>query len=230
MPDWEAHVRQHLAQLTLTSNERDEVIEELADHLQESFEQLRVQGITDADAEKRALAQVSDWNRFCREIQIAKAKENSMSDRVKQFWLPSLLTLLFSMGLLALIEIFGPKPWIVARHDGSPWRLIAPVAVIYVPWLLCLPLIGAMGAFLSKRSGGSRRAILSSILFPVLPYLAFFVIGLPMIVILNEHIAHNIMFSALIVGFFAWVLAPGIALLTGGLLAQHFFRGRSVRA
>src|SRR5215472_18630938 len=101
MPDWEAHVRRHLAPLSLASNERDEVIEELADHLQESFEQLRAEGITDADAEKRALAQVSDWNRFRREIQIAKAKENSMSDRVKQFWLPSLLTLLFSMGLLA---------------------------------------------------------------------------------------------------------------------------------
>ena len=181
MPDWEAHVRRHLAPLSLASNERDEVIEELADHLQESFEQLLAEGITDADAEKRALAQVSDWNRFRREIQIAKAKENSMSDRVKQFWLPSLLTLLFSMGLLALIEIFGPKPWIVARHGGSPWTLIAPVAVIYVPWLLCLPLIGAMGAFLSKRYGGSRRAILSSILFPVLPYLAFFVIGLPVV-------------------------------------------------
>ena len=230
MPDWEAHVRRHLVQLTLASNERNEVIEELAAHLQESFEQLCAQGMTNAEAEKRALAQVSDWNEFRREIQIAKTKENSMSDRVKQFWLPSLLTLLFSMGLLALIQIFGPNPWIVARHEGSPWRLIAPVAVIYVPWLLCLPLIGAMGAFLSQRFGGSRRAILSSALFPVLPYLAFFLIGLPMIAILNERIAHNIMFVALFVGFFAWVLAPGAALLTGGLLAQHFFHGRSVRA
>jgi len=230
MPNWEAHVRRRLAQLTLTSNERDEVIEELASHLQESFEQLRAQGMSEADAEKRALAQVSDWNKFRREIQIAKTKENSMSDRVKQFWLPSLLTLLVSMGLLALIQIFGLSPWIVARHQGSPWRLIAPVAVIYVPWLLCLPLVGAMGAFLSRRSGGSRRAILSSALFPVLPYLAFFLIGLPTIAILNEHIAHNIMLVALFVGFFAWVLAPGVALLAGGLLAGHFFHRRSVRA
>jgi hypothetical protein len=230
MPDWEAHVRRGLAQLMLASNERDEVIEELASHLQESFEQLRAQGMTAADAEKRVLAQVSDWNKFRREIQIAKTKENSMSDRVKQFWLPSFLTLLVSMGLLALIQIFGPSPWIVARHDGSPWRLIAPVAVIYVPWLLCLPLVGAMGAFLSRRSGGSRRAILSSTLFPVLPYLGFFLIGLPTIAILNEHIAHNIKFVALFVGFFAWVLAPGVALLTGGLLAGHFFHGRPVRA
>jgi hypothetical protein len=51
-----------------------------------------------------------------------------------------------------------------------------------------------------------------------------------MIAILNERVAHNIMFVALLVGFFAWVLAPGVALLTGGLLAQHFFHGRSVRA
>jgi len=33
-----------------------------------------------------------------------------MTNRVKQFWLPSLLTLLFSMGLLALIQVFGPNP------------------------------------------------------------------------------------------------------------------------
>src|SRR5947209_18743148 len=42
--------------------------------------------------------------------------------RSKQFWLPSLLTLWLSMGLLALIQMFGPNPWIVARHSG--WSLV----------------------------------------------------------------------------------------------------------
>jgi hypothetical protein len=34
------------------------------------------------------------------------------------------------------------------------------------------------------------------------------------------------MFGALFVGLFAWVLAPGAALLAGGLLAQFFLSRR----
>ena len=149
-----------------------------------------------------------------------------MSNRVTQLWVPSLLTLLLSMGLLMLIQIFGPKPWIVARHGGSAWLLVAPVAVVYLPWLLSLPLIGALGAYLSARAGGSRRAVISSVVFPVIPYLAFFLIGVPVSVILNDHLAHNIMFLAFFVGLFTWVLAPGAALLAGGLPTQHFLARR----
>lgn len=149
-----------------------------------------------------------------------------MTNRVKQFWFPSLLTMLLSMGLLMLIQIFGPNPWIVARHGRSAWTLIAPVAVVYLPWLLSLPLVGALGAFLSHRSGGSQRAMFSSIVFPVLPYLVFFLVALPVMAIFNDRLAHNIMFGALFVGLFAWVLAPGAALLAGGMLAQSFLSRR----
>jgi hypothetical protein len=37
-----------------------------------------------------------------------------MNNRVRQLWLPGLLTFIMSMGLLALTEIFGPKPWILS--------------------------------------------------------------------------------------------------------------------
>ena len=147
-----------------------------------------------------------------------------MTNRVKQFWLPSLLTLLLSMGLLALIQVFGPNPWTVSRKSG--WTFVAPVAVIYLPWLLSLPLIGAMGAYLSNRAGGSQRAVFSCIVFPVLPYLAFFVVALPVMAIFNDRLAHNITFGALFVGLFAWVLAPGAALVVGGLLSQFFLSRR----
>src|SRR5260370_7379623 len=85
--------------------------------------------------------------------------------------------------------------------------------------------MGGWGAYLSNRAGGSRRAVLSSVVFPVLPYLAFFVLALPVVVILNDHIAHNIMPRALFVGLFAWVLAPGAALLGGGWPAQFLLSG-----
>jgi hypothetical protein len=222
MPDWEAVVEQHLSGLALEPTERVEVIAELAAHLEESCEELRREGMTEEEAARRTLSQVEDWRKLSRLIQIARKKENGMTNRVKQFWLPSLLTLLLTMGLLALIQIFGPNPWMVARHEKNAWSVIAPVAVIYLPWLLSLPLVGALGAFLSHRSGGSRRAVFYSIIFPVLPYLVFFLIGLPMIVILNHHIAHDVIFGALFVGLLAWVVAPAAALLTGGALVQFF--------
>jgi len=224
MRDWEALVEGHLTGLALEPAERAEVISELAAHLAESCEELHRRGMTEEEAVRRTISQVDDWQNLTRLIQTARTKENIMRNRVKQFWLPSLLTLLLSMGLLALIQVFGPNPWLVTRKSG--WSLVAPVAVVYLPWLLSLPLIGAMGAYLSNRGGGSQRAVFASIVFPVLPYLVFFVVALPVIAIFNDQLAHNIMFGALFVGLFAWVLAPGAALLAGGLLAQFFLSRR----
>jgi len=227
MRDWEALVEGHLTGLALKPAESAEVIAELAAHLAESCEELRSQGMTEEEAVRRTVFQVEDWQKLTRLIQTARTKENIMTNRVKQFWLPSLVTMLFTMGLLALVQIFGPNPWMVGRHERNAWSLVAPVAVIYLPWLLALPLVGALGAFLSFRSGGSPRAAFSSVIFPVLPYLVFFVVALPVMAIFNEHLAHNIMFGALFVGLFVWVVAPAAALLAGGLLAQFLFSGRS---
>ncbi len=224
MPDWQKLVRQRLSGLALDAEEKDEVHAELAAHLEESYESLRAKGNSEQAAMQQTLGQVADWQALRRRIQTARTKENIMTNRVKQFWFPAMLTLLLSMGLLMLIQIFGPNPWTVSRKSG--WTLVAPVAVIYLPWLLSLPVIAAMGAFLSNRAGGSKRAVFSSIVFPVLPYLVFFLVALPVMAIFNDRLAHNIMFGALFVGLFAWVLAPGAALVAGGLLAQFFLSRR----
>jgi hypothetical protein len=224
MRDWEAIVEQHLSGLALEPAEKSEVIAQLAGHLAETCEELRRQGTKEEEAVRRTLSQIEDWQKLSRLIQTARTKENAMTNRVKQFWIPALVTMLLTMGLLMLIQIFGPNPWTVSRKSG--WTLVAPVAVIYLPWLLSLPVIGAMGAYLSNRAGGSRRAVFSSIVFPVLPYLAFFLLALPVMAIFNDRLAHNIMFGALFVGLFAWVVAPGAALLAGGLLAQFVLSRR----
>src|SRR6267154_2394603 len=156
MRNWEAIVEQQFNGLALEPAESAEVIAELAAHLAETCEEFRKQGMTEEEAARRTLSQVEDWQKLSRLIQKARKKENVMTNRVKQFWLPSLLTLFLSMGLLMLIQSLGPNPWIAARRSG--WSLIAPVAVIYLPWLFLLPLIGALGAYLSNRAGGSQRA------------------------------------------------------------------------
>jgi len=219
MRDWEVVVEQHLTGLALGPEECAGVIAELAAHLEETCEELRRQGMTEDEAARRALSQVEDWQKLSRLIQVARKKENGMTNRVKQFWLPSLLTLFLSMGLLMLIQLFGPSPLKVAMKSG--WSLIAPTAMVYLPWLFSLPVIGAMGAYLSNRAGGSKRAMLSSIILPVVPYAVFFLLALPAMAMFNDRLGHNIMFLGLFVGLLAWVIAPGAALLTGGVVVQH---------
>src|SRR5580693_8095162 len=58
MRDWEAVVEQHLSGLALEPAERSEVITELAQHLAETCEQCRKQGMTEEEAARRALSQV----------------------------------------------------------------------------------------------------------------------------------------------------------------------------
>jgi hypothetical protein len=224
MRNWEAIVERQLNGLALEPAEGAEVVAELAAHLAEACEELLRQGVTEEEVVQRTLSQVEDWQKLSRLIQTARTKESSMTNRVKRFWFPALVTMLLSMGLLMLIQVLGPPPWVVSQKSG--WTYVAPVAVIYLPWLPLLPWIGAMGAYLSIRAGGSRRAVFSSVVFPVLPYLVFFVLAPPVMAILNNYLPHRIMFGALFVGLFAWVLAPGAALLAGGLLSQFFLSRR----
>ena len=112
-----------------------------------------------------------------------------------------------------------PNPHVLRISMGIP------VLKFYTLWLLVLRLAGARGAHLSKRAGGSRRVALLSSIFPVLFYAVVFQIAVP----IGFAIGHlppstlGIVFLSMSIG---WVLAPGVALLAGGLLAQLLFGHR----
>jgi DNA-binding transcriptional ArsR family regulator len=233
MHDWQELVGRRLAGLELDAAEKEEIHAELASHLEETYEASLREGMLEPQALSHALSVVGNWQDLRRKLQIALRKESNMTNRVRQLWLPGLLTLFTSMCLLMLIQFFGPRPQILHPTDAynlslhlRGWSMIAPVMVIYVPWLLTLFFIGGLGAYLSHRVGASQRVVFLSVLFPVLPYFCFCLIGFPMALILEEHFAHSISASAILFGFFAWVLLPGIALLAGGLPAQLFLSRR----
>src|SRR6267378_7586858 len=174
MRDWEEFVRRRLSSLALDAVKKDEVQVELAEHLEESYESLRTKGLPERAAMQQTLAQVADWQDLRQRIQVARTrKENIMNDRVRQLWLPGLLTFALSMGLLELVQKFGPRPIILNLDKGTP------VLMFYTSWLLILPLAGALGAYLSKRAGGSVRMVLASSIFPVLPFAVVFLIAIP---------------------------------------------------
>jgi hypothetical protein len=211
MPDWQSLIGDRLAELALEPNERVEVIEELGAHLDELFADLLRRGFAQEDAAQLCLDEVKDWRSLSRKIQNARRKENMISNRVTQLWLPGLLTFALSMGFLAVAQIFGPKPWILTWGHAQ---------LFYIPWLFSLPFVGAAGAYLSHRAGGSRRAILFSIVFPVLPFLAAMLLVLPFSLLFNHFIAHNMIPLAILMALVGWVLGPGVALLVGGLPVQ----------
>jgi len=220
MHDWREFVQSKLAELALPPGTKADVVDELAAHLEETYAELRKQGMTEDAAARSALSQVKDWHKLQRKIQNARIKEITMTNRVKQFWLPGLLTFTISMVLLELVQKFFPQPFIL--HLDHP-----PVLLFYVPWLLTLPLAGALGACLSKQAGGSRGMTLLSSAFPVLPLAAIFLMAIPVGLVLSHTLSHGIVAAAFLTLGIAWVAVPGLILLVGGFLGQFLFSRRS---
>lgn len=221
MPDWQELVCRHRFDVPLGTVEKGEIHAELTAHLEDAYELMLRDGINDAEAAKRTLCLADDWQDLQRKITLVRSGKDTITNRVTQLWLPGLATFVLSGGILALMQILRLKPWIMAKNGDLT------IAVVYVWWLILLPLVGALGAYLSWRAGGSWRAILLSIVFPVLPFLASILVVLPVSLIFDKFIAHNIAPMSLILALFGWVLAPAVALLAGGLTTQHFLSRRS---
>lgn len=222
MPDWQKLVREQLASLRLEDAEKQEVIVELAAHLEESYDAFRIRGLPENQAVRRALGQVSNWRDLQRNIRAAKRREHFMKERTHQLWIPGFVTLILSMVLLAALSERGLSPRLVGQ---------GPRAVLfYTPWLLSLPVLGMLGAYLSSRAGGSRPASLLASIFPVLAltaaFLLMFPIGWTIERITGNHVDFGAVAAALLNDGIGWLLIPGAALLAGGLLAQLLRRAR----
>ena len=61
MASWQQKVREHLTASNLPRAIRDEVVSELAFHLEDAYENARASGMPDQAAINVALRQVGDW-------------------------------------------------------------------------------------------------------------------------------------------------------------------------
>jgi predicted permease len=73
MRDWAAFVRQKLGRLRVRPERESEIIAELAQQLEQAYSESRAAGASDADAVRRAEAQIGDWKKLSREIDAAEA-------------------------------------------------------------------------------------------------------------------------------------------------------------
>jgi hypothetical protein len=221
MPDWQKIVRDQLDDLPLDDSDRNDVIAELAGHLEEVYEALLKVGVLEAEAVRRAMLTVRDWKDLQRKIYLTR-RENTMNRRSARFWLPSLITLVLSVGLMVLLGFLGLKPGPLAPYSREAVPCAAGCQQTYFfdeysIWLMVLPLVGALGAFLSRRAGGTSRSIVLAGVFPALAWL----IVLALVLTFSSLRLHNLSTITAPVGpvgvITALVFAPAACLLTGVL-------------
>lgn len=100
--DWRAVVLRRLCAAHLATEQRDEIIVELASHLEEAHEAARSRGLDDSTAAALALEEVKDWNSLGKRIRRAKSTEELMNSITKRCLLPA-MTILFPIGLVLVL-------------------------------------------------------------------------------------------------------------------------------
>jgi len=206
MPDWKVLIRGRLGYHADAA-----VVTELASHLEEVYETARAQGLSQASSNERALQEVGDWRVLAARIRRAKG-DDLMKRRICSFWLPALFTLVGASGSFVACQVFRLRPHLYVLRDyglhGAIWTV---ELVLYWWWLAMLAVFGAIGAYLSMRSGGNLwdrlAASLSPSLFVITVMCVIFAIG-----------GHDLL-QHLGVGLGAveWVVIPGGASLLGAL-------------
>jgi len=68
MPDWKNEIREHLAGLRLAPTREVEIVEELAQYLEDCYQELLANGHTEVDARRKALQELNESDLLTREL------------------------------------------------------------------------------------------------------------------------------------------------------------------
>lgn len=208
MHDWKKEVAGNLKNIGLPAREQEEVITELADYMQDRYEQALAEGMSDSEAVECCLDEAAGWRRMGQRIRRAKREEGVMNHRTKTLWVPGLASLtLASVLLMALQRMAFLQPRIIWKDGGA--------LVFYFAWWLLLPLCGAAGAYLSRRAGGRGLISVAAGLFPAIVMFAAFCVFLPVSIFVERNafvMQHPTLFALTILN---WTLIPALALLVG---------------
>jgi hypothetical protein len=87
--------------------------------------------------------------------------------------------------------------------------------VFYLPWLMTLPLSGALGACLARRAQGETLMCLAAGLSPALTLIALISLIAPWGLLVDGVSVFQLVLTA--TGLLTWGVLPGVALLAGAL-------------
>ena len=216
MVDWREEARRKLANSKLSAGEREEISRELAGYLEDLCSDASARGLdhsaaAQTGATQQAAAELHEDRHLGANLYRAR-KENNMNDRTKRFWLPGITVLFASAIALAVLQIAGFRPYIAAHFGGV--NSFSPVMINF-PWLCSLPILGALGAYWSRRAGSSRLVRATVGLFPALVWLAVFLVILPVAFAVGDIRGDAAFLPAFFGAVLSWVIIPGAALLIG---------------
>jgi hypothetical protein len=142
---------------------------------------------------------------------IEREKQDAMSMRVRQLWAPVLFTSLISVAVQsAALRMPQLPPWVLFTRNG--------VSIVLAPlWMLALPFIGALGAWLSLCAGGNTRDRLLAALGSAWVNGAIVTLGVSLSMIIERHFLLSIKLTAYIVYMIASCLVPAVLLALGAL-------------
>ncbi len=198
--DWIRYVQQNLGPIGLPTECEQEIVTELATH----FEDMGTPAAADDP--------VADWTALRRDIR--RAKELSMRDRLQNFWLPGLATGVLAAYLLTFMQKLGMRPIVIFTYNTQ--------IVLYLPWLIALPVVGAMGAYWSRQKGGNPSVRLLTAIFPSLALAVpscVMMLGTVGAAFFYPGTVERLSFLAAAFPLFVgvWMVAPGAALALGAL-------------
>jgi hypothetical protein len=200
MTDKQELINARLGKLGLGTHREEEILRELSDHLEDHAATLEARGVASDAAAREGLNSVADWPLLREEIVAAEMGETKMNYRTKVLWLPASFALAMTSGLLALIQHAGFLPrfyWFgmssstpyLNHRVGLMWVPVTPSLTPYIPWLIALPLIGAVAAFWSQRAGGKSSHRMLAALAPSLGWF-YFLLASPVIPVLVQTIMY----------------------------------------
>jgi hypothetical protein len=173
MHDFKSIVREKLGKWNAA--DREELIEELAGHLEDRYENLLSKGCTSSVALLGALEAVGDWKIL--RTRIASAKEGNMTERARHIMVPGLAALLIFVIGIALMNYIYAHLYPHGSSLSTHWAWLK----YFAPGLGLLAAAGTVGAGCSLYAGGNRRERLWAAEFPAIcivgAYLVMFVVS-----------------------------------------------------
>jgi len=205
--DWRELVLQRVRLTKLSAGQRDQIISELAAHLEDVYRDGRARGMSHDAALQFALQEIEDRRVLAADIHRA-LEANFMNTRTKTIWLPALASFaLASLFLLGLTRTGFEQSNLVRLASLAPW--------FYGMWLASQIFSGALGAGLSRRAGGTLTARIVAATFPAMVLFCLWAVVIPVSAFAqhNQFVLRHPLSYAL--GIFVWVVPPGFALLLG---------------
>jgi hypothetical protein len=141
--DWSKIVHERMQSPDSPHKVGEDVIAELAAHLEEAYEHAKSRGMSETAALEATLQEVTDWRVLAQDI--TQSMEVDMNHRIKRLWL-----------LLAVAWLGASLLVMVLQR---PDRLQPYVILFYLPWSATLPLVCAAAAYLEQRANPTNDRI-----------------------------------------------------------------------